>query len=145
MANTQIINKFGTMQGWNSVTANFLSRDAEGIAALSYDDTETLENVYGAGKYPIGRSEGNYEANCAMTLYKEEVDALKLALPKGKRIQEISPFDIVVVYTKKDGTITKDIIHNAQFTNDGVDISQGDGTIQTEYTMIVSHITWNAA
>lgn len=145
MGNTKIINKFGTMTGWNSVTANFLGRDAEGISKLSYDDTEALENVYGAGKYPIGRSSGNYEAKCSMTLYKEEIDALKLALPKGKRLQDVASFDIVVVYAKSDGSITKDIIHNVQFTSDGVDISQGDGTVQTEYPMIVSHITWNAA
>lgn len=133
------------MQGWNSVTANFLARDAEGISKIAYDDTEGMENVYGAGKYPIGRTEGNYEAKCTLGLYKEETDALKLALPKGKRLQDIAAFDIVVVYTRKDGSITKDIIHNVQFTNDGVEVSQGDGSIQTDYTMIVSHITWNAA
>ena len=145
MANATIINKFGTMKGWNSITANFLARDVEGISALSYSDTETKENIYGAGKYPIGRSSGNYETECSMSLYKEEVDGLKAALPAGKRLQDIAPFDIVVVYANSEGQIVKDIIHNAQFTNDGVDVSQGDGTIVTEYTLIVSHITWNAA
>lgn len=141
----KIINKFGVMKGWNSITATFLARSVEGISALSYSDTEAKENVYGAGKFPIGRSEGNYETECSMSLYKEEVDGLKLALPKGKRLQDIAPFDIIVIYANNDGVIVKDIIHNAQFTNDGVDVSQGDGTITTEYTLIVSHITWNAA
>lgn len=145
MEGTTIINKFGTMQGWNSVTVNLLARDVEGISALSYNDTVEKENVKGHGMFAIGRSEGNYEAECSMTLYKEEVDAIKKALPKGKRIQDIAPFDIIVVYKKKDGTITKDIIHNAEFTTDGVDVSQGDGSIATEYPLIISHITWDAA
>ncbi len=133
------------MKGWNSITVNLLSRDLEGISALSYNDTVTKENVKGAGMYPIGRSSGDYEAECSITLFKEEVDALKMALPKGQRIQDIGPFDIIVVYKSKDGAIVKDIIHNAEFTTDGVDVSQGDGSIATEYPLIISHITWNAA
>lgn len=145
MANTTIINKFGTMKGWSSITVNLLGRDLEGISAISYTDNVEKENVKGAGSMPIGRSRGNYEAEASLTLYKEEVDALKLSLAPGKRIQDIAPFDIIVQYQTPEGPIMKDIIHNAEFINDGVDVSQGDGTIATEYELIISHITWNAA
>ena len=143
--NTTIINKFGTMKGWSSIIANMLSRDLEGISTLSYSDAVTKENVFGAGQYPVGRSRGNYEPEASMSLYKEEADGLKASLPKGKRIQDIAAFDIIVQYANDSGQIVKDIIHNVEFTNDGVDVSQGDGTITTEYTLICSHITWNAA
>lgn len=85
---TRIINKFGVMTGWNSITANVMGRDLEGISALAYSDSETKENVYGSGKYPVGRSRGNYEPTASFTLYKEEVDALKnpYLLVKGYRI-----------------------------------------------------------
>lgn len=145
MAETTLINKFGTMQGWNSITVNLLGRDIEGISELSYNDSETKENVYGAGKYPIGRSRGNYEPEASISLYKEEADALRESLGKGKRIQDISPFDIVVEYERENGEIVKDRIRNCEFTNDGVEVSQSDGTIVTEYTLIVSHIEWNVA
>lgn len=138
-----IINKFGTMTGWNSITTNFLGRDAEGITAIKYDDDIPKENVYGAGQYPIGRSEGNYAANCSLTLVKEEVDAIQKALPPGGRIQKIAPFDIVVEYESPTGQIMKDRIRNCEFTNKGVDVKQADGTIATEYKMVVSHIEWN--
>ncbi|QQV91581.1 hypothetical protein Peternella1_45 [Winogradskyella phage Peternella_1] len=140
---TTIINKFGTMQGWNDITVNLLSRDVEGITALKYDDTVTKENVPGAGMYPVGRSKGNYEATASITLYKEEADAIKSALATGGRLQDILPFDINVQYEKADGSIVKDRIRNCEFTNDGVDVSNGDGTISIEYTLIVSHIEWN--
>lgn len=143
MAAERIINKFGTMKGWNSITANLMGRDVEGITALSYNDSQTKENVYGAGPYPIGRSRGNYEAEATMTLYKEEVDALKLAMPPGRRLLDVAPFDIVVEYEADDGMIYKDVIRNCEFTNDGIEVSQADGTIGTEYELIVSHIDWN--
>lgn len=140
---TRIINKFGTMTGWNSVTVNLLGRDVEGINAISYSDSETKENAYGAGKYPIGRSRGNYEPTASISLYKEEVEALRLSLPITKRrLQDIAPFDIVVQYVSEDGQILTDKIHNAEFTNDGVEVAQGDGTISREYELIVSHITY---
>lgn len=138
-----VINKFGTMQGWNSVTVNLLGRDVEGITELSYTDNTKKENAYGAGKYPVGRTRGNYEAKCSITLYKEEVDALKLALPKGKSIQDIAPFDIVSEWTAESGTILKDRIRNAEFMSDGIEIKQNDGSVATKYDLIISHIEWN--
>lgn len=140
---TTIINKFGTMTGWNDITVNLLSRDVEGITELAYDDTVKKENVPGAGMYPVGRSKGNYEAKSSITLYKEEIDAIKEALPSGKRLQDILPFDINVQYEKADGSIVKDRIRNCEFTNDGVDVKNNDGTISTKLDLIVSHIEWN--
>lgn len=140
---TKIINKYGVVTGWNSLTVNFLNQDVEGIQKLSYDDTVTLENVRGAGRYPIGRSEANYEATCSLSLLKEEGDAIMNALPAGMRIQDIPPFDIIALYTRKDGSIQKDIIRNVQFTNNGREVNQGDGSIVYEHTMICSHIDWN--
>lgn len=141
----RIINRFGEMKGWNSITANFLNRDCEGISSLKYTDTVAKENVYGAGNMPIGRSRGNYEAEASVTLYKEEVDALKAALPTGKRLQDIDAFDITVVYENNQGVMTTDRIRNCEFTNDGVEVEQADGTIATEYTLIISHIEWDVA
>lgn len=141
--NTTIINKFGTMTGWNSITTNMLGRDVEGITTLAYDDNVPKENVYGAGGMPIGRSRGNYEAKASITLYKEEVDAIQAALPAGKRLQDIAAFDVVVEYVRETGQIVRDIIYNVEFTNQGVDVKQADGTIATQYTLIVSHIDWN--
>ncbi len=91
----------------------------------------------------MGRSRGNYEAEASITLFKEEVDGLKLAMPAGKRLQDIAPFDIVVEYETEGGIIYKDVVRNCEFKNDGIEVSQADGTIATEYELIVSHIDWN--
>jgi hypothetical protein len=140
---TRIINRFGTMTGWNNVTVNMLSRDIEGITEVSYDDSVKKENHYGAGKYPVGRGEGNYEAKASITLYKEEVDGLKASLPPGIRLQDIPAFDINVQYERKDLSIQKDRIRNCEFINDGIEVKNNDGTISIKYDLIISTIEWN--
>lgn len=143
MSNIRITNRFGEMKGWNSITVNLLGRDLEGVTALKYNDSETKENVYGAGKFPVGRSRGNYEAEASITLFKEELDGLRLSLGPGRRIMDIAPFDIVVQYENAIGEILTDRIRNCEFKNDGVEVAQGDGTIATECELIVSHIDYN--
>lgn len=139
-----IINKFGTMLGWNSITVNILGRDLEGITQVAYDDTVTKENAYGAGKMPIGRTAGNYVATASITLKKDEVVALQKSLPPGMRLQDIPAFDMVVIYQNLTGVITQDRVRNCEFTNNGVDVSQADGSIDTQYTLLPSHIDWNS-
>jgi hypothetical protein len=142
MALDVLVNKFGKVAGWNSVTTTMMGRDLEGITELKYDDTEEKENIYGAGKMPIGRGSGNYKATCSITLIKEEVDALQLSLGQGKRLTDIAPFDIAVSYDYLS-KIYKDRIRNAEFTGRSVEVKQNDKVIATTFEMIVSHIDWN--
>lgn len=138
----KLINKFGTMAGWNNVTAVLLGRELEGITELSYSDAVEMENVYGSGGMPIGRAKGNYTAKVSLTLYMEELIALQHSLPPGSRIQDIEPFDIPVQYDYKN-YIYKDVIRNCQFTNNGVEVKQNDKTIAVKFEMITSHIDHN--
>lgn len=131
------------MTGWNSITTNMLARDLEGITELAYGDDVPKENAYGRGKFPIGRTEGNYAANASLSLYKEESDGLQLSLPPGGRIQDIPPFDITVEYETTTGVIMRDRIRNCEFTGKSIEVAQGDGTIVTQYVLIASHIDWN--
>jgi hypothetical protein len=137
-----LINKFGKVAGWNSVTVTMMGRDVEGITELKYNDTVEKENIYGAGGMPIGRGSGNYAATCSITLIKEEVDALQLTLGPGKRLTDIAPFDIAVAYEYL-GRIYTDRIRNCEFTGRSVEVKQNDKVIATSYDLIVSHIDWN--
>ncbi|MCI2229583.1 hypothetical protein MC378_10425 [Polaribacter sp. MSW13] len=139
---TTIINKFGKMAGWNSVTARALGRDIVGIKKIAYSDEQEMDNEYGAGGMPVGQSEGNYKATASIELTVEERLALQSSLPPGFRIQDIAPFPIVVAYDY-EGKIYKDIIQNCRIKDNGVDVKQGDKTISTEHNLLTSHISWN--
>lgn len=137
-----IINKFGKVAGWNSITVNLLGRDVEGITELEYSDSVEKENIRGAGAYPVGRGEGNYEAKASITLQHEEVVALRAALGAGKSLSDIAPFDIVVRY-EYDGFVYKDVICNCEFLGNSATAKQGDKSLSSKQDLIVSHIDWN--
>jgi len=139
---SSIINKFGKMAGWNSITVNMLGRDLEAINELDYNDTIDVEVVKGAGAYPIGYGEGNYEAKASISMYLEEWNALQRSLPPGMSIAEIAPFPIVVEY-EYDGLKIKDVF-TAKLKGRGVAVKQGDKTIAYKSDLLVlGKINWN--
>ncbi|CAA0231990.1 hypothetical protein [Tenacibaculum maritimum] len=138
---TSIINKFGKVTGWNSVTVRVLGRDLVGITELEYDDEQAMENVYGAGSMPIGQSDGNYEAKASITLTQEEKFNLLDSLEKGKRIQDIPAFDMIVTFTYNEKTYTNKI-RNCRFMKNGVAVKQGDKSITYKYELLITHIDW---
>lgn len=142
VVNPTIINKFGRITGWNKITLTIFGRDVEAITELSYTDEQEKENEYGAGKFPIGQSEGNYKATGSITLYSEEIVAMQRSIPKGMRIQDIPPFDVPVEY-EYNGTLIKDVLRNVSFKNNGREPKQGDGKITHKMDLLVSHIDWN--
>ncbi|WP_269222008.1 hypothetical protein [Flavobacterium sp. IMCC34518] len=137
-----LINAFGRMAGWNSVTANILGRDVEGITELSYEDTIEKELIKGAGRMPIGVGEGDYTAKMGLKLYQEEVIAILDALPPGTRLQDIAPFDVIVQYVY-NARIYKDIIRNVEFVKAGRQVKKGDKTVEQTVEVICTHIDWN--
>jgi len=139
-----IINKFGRIVGWNNITMHMLGRDVEGITEIEYDDSVTKENEYGAGGFPMGQSEGNYEPKASITLYSEELEAIQSALPAGTRIQQIPAFPITVAYDR-NGVVTKDVLQNASFKTVGKAVKQGDGKITHKCELLISHIDWRVA
>ncbi len=139
---TQIINNFGTVSGWNQHEVVLLGRKLVGISKLSYKDSEEVEAVYGAGKFPIGTGRGNYSAECGMTLLKEEVEGLLGSLPPGSRLQDIPPTDVPVL-TIRNGRTTKDVIRNFQFTGLGKEVNQNDKSVYLEMPCFCTHIDWD--
>lgn len=138
----RVINKFGNLIGWASATVNMLNRDLEGITAVEYSDSISVESAYGAGRMPVGYVDGNYEAQASITIYKDELIALQRALPAGMRIQDIPPFPIVVNYQQGD-TFFKDVLMNVKFKNNGTTLSQGEGKIEVKLDLYITHIEWS--
>ncbi len=137
-----VVNKFGKIAGWNSVTVNLLGRDVEGITEVDYSDKKGKENVYGKGDMPIGRGSGNYEAKASVVLSLEEEMAIQKSLPRGKRLTDIAPFDVLVEY-EYGGYMYRDRIRNCEFTGRSVAVKQGDKKIANKHELIPSHIDWN--
>jgi hypothetical protein len=138
----KIINKFGTLVGWNNIKVNMFGRDLEGITELEYDDEQEMSNEFGAGNFPIGQAVGNYNAKAGITVYAEELIALQESLPEGKRLQDIPPFDIIVQYEYGEVKM-KDVIKNCRMMKNGRSAKNNEGKMTFKVDLLTSHIEWN--
>jgi hypothetical protein len=133
----------GTRHSWASITINLLGRIVTGVSAISYEEKQEKKNNYGAGIFPVSRGLGKYEASAKITLFSYEVDAILKTIGLGKRLIDIEPFDIVVTYMPVGSDLlVNHLIRNAEFTNNKRDIKQGDTVVETEFDLVISHITW---
>lgn len=131
----------GVAYEWSDITVNIAGVSVTGITAIEYDEKQTIENHYGAGRYPVARSKGKIECSAKLTLLMQEVEVLQAAVASG-RLQDIAPFDIIVSYAPENGTIVNHKIRNCQFTENARKWKQGDMKQEVELPLIVSHIEW---
>ena len=131
----------GLAYSWSQVDVKILGVPVAGITAVNYEETQEMQNNYGAGNRPVSRAYGKIEPKATVTLEMAEVVALIEAAPKGT-LQSIPEFDIVVSFLPEGGKIVTHVIHNCRFMDTKIDVKQGDMTIPVELAMLVSHITW---
>lgn len=134
----------GIEPAWANMTANIGGILVTSILALDYDEKQIIENIYGAGQNPVARGYGNIEPTASITLLMSAVEAIRAASPTG-RLQDIAPFDIVVMYTPVNSTkMIKHVIRNCQFTDNPVTNAQGNTKNEVQLTLLPSHIEWAA-
>lgn len=144
MAKVRLVNKYGTLTGWNNITVNVLGRDLEGIVGLEYGDSQDMANEYGAGDMPIGQSVSNYKPDTVkLELYDEEVTALQQQLPKGITLFKIPAFPIIAAYDYQ-GSLYRDVMNNCRIMKVSKPAKQGDGKLIRTLELLCSHITPNA-
>lgn len=131
----------GTMYGWGSITVNVAGIPVTGITGIEYSDEQEVDNFYGAGRYPVGRGKGRIKCEAKITLYMQEVVAIQRQALNG-RIQDIAPFDIVVVYLPENGQLVTDVIKNCQFKANKRAWKEGDMKQEVDLDLVVSHIIY---
>lgn len=52
----------GMLCGWADVVVLIGGVPITGIVALDYNDSQVVENKWGAGRYPVGRAKGRITA-----------------------------------------------------------------------------------
>ena len=92
----------GVQHSWANLQVVIAGRTVTGITKISYKDSQTMENIYGAGVRPVGRGYGRIECEGAITLHRDEVEAIRNSSDTG-RVQDIAPFDIIVQFLPQGG------------------------------------------
>ncbi|MDR1848126.1 MAG: hypothetical protein LBR17_08460 [Bacteroidales bacterium] len=130
----------GKLYEWAKIICSIAGVTITGISAINYSETEETTNVFGAGKYPIGRRKGQITTEASITLYKDEITRLEDAAPFG-RLQDYAPFDIEVHFA--EDVVSKqrtDILKNCSFTNNNLSAATDNNIDAVELTLVCSHI-----
>lgn len=131
----------GKSYEWADIIVNILGTPVVGITAIEYEERQGMENIYGAGRFPVSRGYGKVEPTAKITLLMEEVQAIMSVAPNG-RIQDIPEFDISVVYIDSALTTVKHKLRNVRFMNNPRTSASGDTSIPVEIDLIISHVEW---
>lgn len=129
----------GELCGWADIVVLIGGVPITGITGAEYNESQVKENRYGAGRYPVGRGYGRITCDGKLTLYQEEVQALEAQSANG-RLQDLSPFDVIVQYMPGSGIIKTDKLRNCEFTENPRKWKEGDTAQEVELPIIMSHI-----
>lgn len=137
--NTPLIN--GEAYDFASVVCNILGVPVMSISAINYATKQEKVNNYGAGKYPVSRGRGVKEYEASLDIAMEDIEKLREVAPNGD-LTDIPPFDITVSFLK-EGANTTHVLKACEFTEDGVDASQGDTEIKKGFPLMPGSIKYN--
>ena len=133
---TPLVN--GTAYSWAQIRVTIGGRPVTGITQINYKRTQEKVNNYGAGNAPTSRGRGRKEYEASITLRLGEIQSISRSAENGD-ITNLLPFDITVSFLPEDATIpVNHIIKNAEFTEDFVEVSEGDTSIEMELPLIIS-------
>ena len=131
----------GKAYEWADITVNILGVAVVGITSIEYEEKQAMQNVYGAGRYPVSRGYGAIEPTAKITISMEDVQSIMSVAPLG-RLQDIPEFDISVVFIDSALVTVKHKLRNVRFMNNTRKSSQGETSIPVEFDLILSHIEW---
>lgn len=130
----------GRAYDFTQITVSLLSVPLSGVSALNYSEEQEKTNNFGTGNRPTSRGQGPIDSSGSIELSMNEVEAIRDAAPDGSLLK-IPAFDITVVF----GNPQKPVVHvlkNVEFTNDGVDSSQGDTDLRRTFDLVISHVKY---
>lgn len=131
----------GKSYEWADIVLNVLGSPIVGVTAIEYEEKQSMENIYGAGRFTVSRGYGKVEPTAKITLLMEEVQSIMAVAPLG-RLQDIPEFDISVVYLDAALVTVKHKLRNVRFMNNPRTSASGDTSIPVELELILSHVEW---
>jgi|TARA_R110002012_G_scaffold271164_2_gene456349 hypothetical protein len=138
MAVPALIN--GQAYDYTQIIMSVLGVPVAGVTSINYTEEQEKTNNFGAGNRPVSRGRGAIEASGSIELSMNEIEALRDAAPSGSMLK-IPPFEITIVYLNLQKVVTHKL-KNVEFTNDGVETSQGDTDIRRTFDIVMSDVKY---
>ena len=122
------------------ITAIVLGVPLPSISQINYTEEQEKTNNFGTGNRPVSRGKAAIEASASFEISMNDVEALRDVAPDGSLLL-IPAFDIIIVYGNPQKPVTH-VLKNCEFTNDGVETSQGDTDIKRTFDLVISHVKY---
>ena len=130
----------GQAYDYTQIIMSVLGVPVAGVTSINYTEEQEKTNNFGAGNRPVSRGRGAIEASGSIELSMNEIEALRDAAPGGSMLK-IPPFEITIVYLNLQKVVTHKL-KNVEFTNDGVETSQGDTDIRRTFDIVMSDVKY---
>ena len=130
----------GRAYDFGQVIVNILGVPVVGVSSISYTMEQEKTNNFGQGYNPVSRGKGAKNASASIEISMNDVEAIRDVAPAGD-LTEIPAFDIVVTYLNDQKPVTH-VLKSCEFTDDGVETSQGDTDIRRTFNLVVATITY---
>jgi len=130
----------GKAYDYVGITAIVLGVPLPSISQINYTEEQEKTNNFGTGNRPVSRGKAAIEASASFEISMNDVEALRDVAPDGSLLL-IPAFDIIIVYGNPQKPVTH-VLKNCEFTNDGVETSQGDTDIKRTFDLVISHVKY---
>jgi hypothetical protein len=135
---TPLIN--GRAYDYAQIQVTILGVPVAGVSAISYSQEQEKVNNFGAGSNPVSRGHGTIDTSASITISMNDVEAIRDVAPGGSLLA-IPAFDVSVTFLNAQKVVTH-VIKNCEFTNDGMEATQGDTNIERAFDLVASHIVY---
>lgn len=132
----------GKAYEWADIIINIFGTPFAGVTNIEYEETQAMENIYGAGNRPVARAYGNITTTAKITILMEEMEGIQALPGIAGVIQRIPEFDITVAFTDSQLIPRVHTLKNCRFTKNVRTVNQGDTSIACECELILSHVNF---
>jgi hypothetical protein len=136
MAAEPLVN--GRAYDYVDVQLSILGAEINGVTEINYTQEQEKANNFGTGVFPTSRGRAQRDCSGSLGLSMNEVEALREIAPLGNLL-DIPSFDIIIVFGNVQAPQTH-VVKAVEFTDDGVETSQGDTQIARVFSFVASHI-----
>jgi len=130
----------GTAFDYTQLTPLFLGSPLPSMSAINYEEIQEKVNNFGTGNRPVSRGRGAIDASGSMDLSMNDIEALREVAPNGSLVQ-LPASDFVLVFGNPQNPQTH-ILKNLEFTNDGINTTQGDTDIKMTFNFTISEVQY---
>lgn len=114
--------------------------DIVSVSTLNIVETSDKQNNYGFSTQPTGRGRGFDEYTCSIEMAYKDVQKLR-NLSSTRRLIDLPLFDVLAVIDNGE-QVARVRARNAEFMEDGIEVSGGDPEVKREYQLIIAGVDY---